>query len=235
MIKEALQYIVEAFSVETHFIDGQTYSNQRLHLIPEPTPTTLVVHNLSGLVDYIKGNYDKLANVLIQVESPTEVNVFSSYNGNMDRNRYLQARALLPSIPFERFLDVEEFNILLQSCFVPNDDRAALLQVVGNVKEENVATIGDDGVSQQVTAKAGVATVAPVKVPNPVFLKPYRTFVDIAQPESQFVFRMQKGPVAALFEADGGAWKLDAIHSIRDHLAKELEDQVKSKQVTIIA
>ncbi|MEK4398363.1 hypothetical protein [Bacillus sp. FSL K6-2860] len=30
-----------------------------------------------------------------------------------------------------------------------------MLKVVGNIKEEAVQTIGDDGVSQQVVAKAG--------------------------------------------------------------------------------
>jgi hypothetical protein len=91
---------------------------------------------------------------------------------------------------------------------VKNEDRDIMLKVVGNIKEETVNTIGDDGVSQAVVAKMGVATVANVKVPNPVVLKPYRTFVEVDQPESEFIFRMQSGPRCALFEATAanGNW-----------------------------
>src|SRR5690606_31882265 len=127
------------------------------------------------------------------------------------------------------------FNILLQSCFVDNSHRASLLSIVGNIQEENVATVGDNGTSQQVTAKTGIATLAPVILPNPVMLKPFRTFVEIPQPESGFVFRMQSGPKAALFEADGGEWKITAMQSIREYLDKQLAEQIVSKQVTIIS
>ncbi|WP_281885622.1 hypothetical protein [Paenibacillus sp. YYML68] len=235
MIKEALQYIIMNFTSETKNIEGQIYSTQPLHAVRQATPEPLQVRNLSGLVDYIIHNYDEQPAVLIQVSSPTEVNVYSTFNRDMIRNHLLKASALLPSIPFERFLDLEHFNILLQSCFVPNEHRQTLLAIVGNVKDEHVTTFGDDGIAQQVTAKTGVATVAPVVVPNPVFLKPFRTFVEIVQPESQFVFRMQKGPTAALFEADGGAWKLTAIDSIRAYLSDRLQDQIKGGRVTIIA
>jgi hypothetical protein len=107
--------------------------------------------------------------------------------------------------------------------------------VVGNVKEENVRSIGDDGVSQSVTAKTGVATVEDVKVPNPVLLSPYRTFVEVTQPESAFVFRMKNGPVAALFEADGGAWRNAAIDAVADYLADELSELIETDLVVVIA
>ncbi|MED2748846.1 hypothetical protein P4307_32370, partial [Brevibacillus porteri] len=136
---------------------------------------------------------------------------------------------------FERYHDVENFNISLQSAFVPNSDRDLMLKLVGNVKEEAVNTIGDDGVSQSVVAKMGVATVGNVKVPNPVLLKPYRTFVEVEQPESNFIFRMRKGPECALFEADGGAWKLEAIDNIKEYLTAELAEEIESKKVFIIA
>lgn len=235
MIKEALQYIVGAFSAETKEISGQIYSTQPLELVQQATPTAVRLNNLAGLVDYLKANFDKQPPVLIQVASPTEVNVMSTFNRDFNRNNLIKSTALLPSIAFERFHDVESFNILLQSCFVPNDDREALLKVVGNIKEENVQTVGDDGISQQVTAKVGIATMAPVVVPNPVFLKPFRTFVEVPQPESAFVFRMQNGPKAALFEADGGAWKLQAIAEIKKYLGSELDDEIESGQVVIIA
>lgn len=235
MLKEALQYLIGLGNVETKEIGDEQFSTQPLHKIQKAVPNALVVRNLSGLVDYLKSNFDKQPPVLVHVASPTRVDVFSSYNRDYNRNHLIQAEALLPKIPFGQFLDTESFNILLQSCFVPNEHRALVLKVVGNLKEETVSTVGDDGVSQQVTAKTGVATVENVVVPNPVALKPFRTFVEIEQPESEFVFRMKTGPSAALFEADGGAWKLTAIARIKDYLQSSLEVEIRNGKVTIIA
>ncbi|MGR6765377.1 hypothetical protein [Paenibacillus maysiensis] len=49
------------------------------------------------------------------------------------------------------------------------------------------------------------------------------------------MFRLQNGPKAALFEADGGAWKLQAMASIKEFLEKELKNEIESGFVTIIA
>jgi len=62
-----------------------------------------------------------------------------------------------------------------------------------------------------------------------VVLRPYRTFLEIEQPASAFVFRLRRGregelPTCALFEADGGRWKLEAIERIRDYLKEQLSE-----------
>lgn len=145
------------------------------------------------------------------------------------------ARAIVPRFPFNEFLGMEEFNIALQSKFVANDHRAILLQVVGNVSEDNVRNTGDDGVSQAVTINQGVASKAAVKVPNPVDLAPYRTFLEVTQPESQFIFRMKDGPRGAIFEADGGAWRNQAIVNIREYLKEQLSEEIESGRITILA
>ena len=147
----------------------------------------------------------------------------------------MEATALLPNIEFDRFVDTENFNIMLQSCFVDTEDKAAILAVVGNISESTVQTIGDDGVSQSVVARKGIATKENVIVPNPVVLQPYRTFVEVAQPPSNFIFRMKDGPRAAIFEADGGAWKLAAVRNIKKYLEEKLKEQVESGRIIIIA
>lgn len=235
MIKEAIQYIVSLGNVDLYNENGQTFSTQPLHLIKEPTAASIQVRNLSGVVDYLKSNFDTTEQKMVHIVSPTEVVAFSTLNGDQKRDEYIRATADLPSFSFDRFYDTEAFNIKLQSCFVKNGDRDIMLQVVGNIKEENVNTFGDDGISQSVTAKVGVATVAQVQVPNPVVLAPYRTFVEVAQPESEFIFRMQKGPTCGLFEADGGAWRNSAMNNIKDYLQTALEEEIQSEKVFIIA
>jgi hypothetical protein len=235
VIKEALQYLVKLGNVETKEVGKQIFSTQPLHHIKEETASSLQVRSLSGLVEYLKSNFDFHKTLMVHVESPTEVLVFDSFNRDLDRNFLIKAKAMFPSFSFDRFTDTEDINIKLQSCFVKNEDRDIMLKVVGNIKEEMVSTVGDDGVSQAVVAKTGVATVGNVKVPNPVVLKPYRTFVEVDQPESDFIFRMQTGPRCALFEADGGAWKLQSMKNIKEYLKSELEKEIEAGELFIIA
>jgi hypothetical protein len=205
-------------------IKGQKYANRPLNLIKDLSPESLNLSTLTGLVDYIKANVDKFPGTfLLQVVDHRSVKLLSPLKGDSSRDCYIQAQAKAPDITFDSFIPVEKFNIMLQSCFLSNDDRDLVLKVAGNIKEENVRNTGDDGISQTVTAKTGIAKVEEIKVPNPVVLVPFRTFVEIEQPEIKFVFRMQDGPRAALFEADGGAWKLKTMLDIKDYLKSQLE------------
>lgn len=235
MIKEALQYIIGLGKAEIHRVNKQNYSDKKLHLIEDPTAAPFTVHTLSGLVDYVSSGVDKQEKIIVHVVSPTEVRIESPLNGDKERDYFIRAEALIPEFRFDSWYDTENFNIKLQSCFVKSDDRDIMLKVVGNITEDQVKTVSDDGVSQAVVAKVGVASVGNVEVPNPVSLAPYRTFVEIDQPVSDFVFRMQNGPKCALFEADGGAWKNQAIQNIRYYLEASLEKEIESGKVTIIA
>jgi hypothetical protein len=107
--------------------------------------------------------------------------------------------------------------------FVPDATTADIMRIVGNLTQGGETQHTDDGMTQRVTARAGVARVEQVDLPNPVELRPYRTFMDIEQPASKFVLRIKadkdSGPKCALFEADGGAWKNTAIATIRKWLS----------------
>lgn len=235
MIKDALKYIVGLGKAAIHEENGQKYSDKDLQLLREPIAAPFELNTLSGLVDYLKSEFDGDDKVILHVYSPTKVTVESMLNSNKKRDYLVSAEALIPDFRFNNFYDTETFNIKLQSCFVENDDRNIMLKVVGNIQEDNVKNVSDDGVSQAVVAKIGVASLGNVEVPNPVSLAPYRTFVEVEQPTSDFIFRMQNGPQCALFEADGGAWKLEAIDNIKRFLEISLDEEIESKRITIIA
>ncbi len=230
--KEALEYLVGLGAEKEPIIElvQGTFSTIALQRVKEPKASTLAVSTLTGLVDYIKSNIDGLlseenSKLLIQVETPHRVKLYGSLNVDRDREQFISAEAILPdNVAYERFLDVERFNIMIQSSFVENDDKKILLKYTGLVQDDAVKSTGDDGVSQQVTIKTGVASLGQAVVPNPVTLAPYRTFPEVAQPESKFIFRMQKGPAAALYEADGGAWRNTAILSIKEYLQEQLKE-----------
>ena len=121
---------------------------------------------------------------------------------------------------------------MLQSMFINDADRNLVLDFASHLKIEKGAEVQDNGISQMATVRDGVASLAQAKTPNPVTLRPYRTFNEVEQPASQFVFRINKLANLALFEADGGKWKLEAVESIANYLKNEL---ASNKKITILA
>lgn len=226
MIKTALQYLVDLGKVKTLEIDDQQYSTTQLYHIKLPLPAALEVQSLTGIVDYIQSSFDYCVDaMLVHVLAHDHVELLSPLFSTGQRYTYMTARAFASNFKFSQWYTLESFNIGLQSCFVRTDDINQILRVVGNIKDSAVRQYGDDGVTQQVTAKTGIASVEDVPVPNPVVLAPYRTFLEVEQPESRFVFRMRQGsqgPECALFEADGGAWVLEAMTRVKAYLMDKL-------------
>ena len=215
-------------------IGDASFSPVPLHLVrkpADPQPAPLVVHTLTGLVDYLTLNPDalELEKVVLHVVGPDQVDVRSPLFGeHQQRNLYAQAKAgnRLAGFQLEQFIAAEDMIIGLQARFADAGDRADVLRLLGNLKDEAVRTQADDGVSQVATIRSGVSMVAEAPVPNPVQLAPFRTFPEVDQPVAPFVLRLKKGGHdgirAALFEADGGAWKGKAIGEIADYLGNEI-------------
>lgn len=247
MLKDALEYLVSMGQKETMEVKGNTYivGGNEVRQVLAQTQTALETTTLQSIVDYLSAGLDNAmageASIIVHIVSPTRVEVFGEVNADKQRNKLLVAKATLPDrFEFDNFYSMESFNIALQSRFVDAQDRAKLLALVGNVKDKAVRTVGDDGITQTTTIKTGIASVADVVVPNPVSLAPYRTFAEVEQPSSNFVFRMRSGqsePGAALFEADGGAWRIEAINNIREWLESHLEDAlgIDTHRVTILS
>ncbi|HYF75276.1 MAG TPA: hypothetical protein VD757_01705 [Candidatus Nitrosocosmicus sp.] len=224
MLREAIEFLMNQGKTEVIELNGQKYSTHLLSHIKLVSPESIRISTLSGLVDYIKANDTHAGTGLyVHVANYDEVRLYSGLKSDASRDCYILCKAETPKITFGSFMDMENFNIMLQACFERTDDRDKILSVVGNIKEESVKAVGDDGVSQQVTARVGIARVGDVVVPNPVILQPFRTFAEVEQPMTKFVFRMQSGPRAALIEADGGAWKAATMLCIKEYLSKELD------------
>lgn len=79
---------------------------------------TLALNTLTGLVDYIKSERDRLddTKLIVHVVSPTRVELYSELFMENIRNRFATVEAILPSYAYERFYPVDEFNIKLQVC-----------------------------------------------------------------------------------------------------------------------
>lgn len=201
---------------------GRDVSTVELHLLAVDEPDALVVHSLDGLVGYIESNRDQLKaeECIVQVVTPTIVKVVSRLQSRATRFVYLEAKTidLVSENVLGQWQALEQFIIALQTRFLDAHDRARVLDTVGNVTANAQVKTKDDGVSQEITTRKGLIDFAPV--PNPVTLAPFRTFREVEQPASPFILRVQQGGQhAALFEADGGAWKLEAVKRVADYLA----------------
>ncbi|MBO0961971.1 hypothetical protein J1P26_19895 [Neobacillus sp. MM2021_6] len=250
MLKEAIKFLVDlSIQPDERFVDIQDSEGENRSFVIDsegaareikPLVTraseSLRINTLTGLVDYVKANLERQSsNFYLQILDEKTVLLKGVLDIDGGRETLVTAEAIVPKFNYGYFHNAEELIIAFQSKFTTTKDRELLLKVIGNVKEENVRQTGDNGFSQAVTIKTGVASADDVLVPNPVTLAPYRTFLEVDQPMSDFVFRMKDGPSAAIFEADGGAWRNQAISNVREYLKVELVEEIESGKITIIA
>ena len=231
-LKEALRYLVnlgaESASPEVLEICGKTYANKDLvRYGGKEYARAMEVSSLTAVLDYIAAaGAEFRQDMILHVESPKKVSLVSFLDEERCREYLLIAEANVSEFEFDRWYDQERFIMELQANFLPNEDLEKLQAVAGNVEGGTTASYGDDGVSQKTTIKSGIATRENVIVPNPATLIPWRTFPEIDQPESSFVFRIRdnahNAPEFKLLEADGGVWKTDAIAQIKEYLQNGL-------------
>ena len=230
IIKEAIEYVVGLRKPEVQKIDGIVYSDKELEpVIHNPKARAIQMNTLTSLVDYIKAQVDEMdEKMIVHVQSPTKVALYSALDSERIRESMVEVMARVPEFEYGRFIEHERFCIGLQAKFLddPESNRALVLKFAGTVEDGTVSQYSDDGISQKATIKMGIASKGDALVPNPVKLRPYRTFHEVQQPMSEFIFRMKSDDSVkcALFEADGGAWENVAMRNIKDYLEVELAD-----------
>lgn len=245
-IKQAIEFItnlaVKAEKPETIEIHGRTYCTKDLTRYGRPDKADpITATTLTALIDYIKQNRNELREkMIIQVVSPTRVLLYSGLLSERDRETLFMVNAMLPDFTYGYEYDQETFLVSMQACFEPyHGDIEPVTIMASNIMNTKQDTYSDDGITQQAVIKTGIATKGAALVPNPVTLKPYRTFLEVEQPESKFVFRIREGrdgaPLFKLVEADGGRWKNEAVENVRRYLAAALESIPDHENITIIA
>lgn len=89
-------------------------------------------------------------------------------------------------------------------------------------------------VLEMAVARTGVVLKEQVTIRPIVQLQPYRTFLEVEQPVSDFLLRVDKQGKIALYEADGGAWKLEAKRRIAAWLTDALAEEVEHGLAVIV-
>ncbi|MCK5600678.1 hypothetical protein KAR91_02345 [Candidatus Pacearchaeota archaeon] len=223
-----IQRLVEA-QQKTIVIGENTYSDYQLKRIySDPRPARLELSTLDGVADYIKKNLDSIKEetCMIIINSFNKVSVLSPVQGEKNDRHEIAISTLedLEKFRFGKFMPQEEFIISFSALFGDTEDKTKILNAASVMQVIDQAAGDDDGNTTARTIGNQVICPNVDEMPKTVvFLKPFRTFREIEQPESGFIFRYRKSqngfPEIALFEADGGAWKLTAKSRIKEYLA----------------
>lgn len=235
--KAALEYLVEIgkkiadpFQLQ---VEGRDYISKELKSLESPLRAALSISTLGSLVELCVGQFTDEAAFekydikthIIHVVDEEHVQVVSAFSNAWAKREVLLDCKLDETIGFRfgQFLSHEDFFVGVLAQFTQTDDKDYVLRIASNLTTERVVTSDDDGISQGVGLKAGVSLKTQETLRPRVKLAPFRTFREVAQPISEFVFRVKQDgdqmPKLALFEADGGAWKLEARENIARFLS----------------
>ena len=237
MIKDALAYLVGLKANKIYEIDGRTYSDQALELIEEPRykHKVLTVYGLDSICKLIREERFEIGKMIyVQVVDHKTVDVLTTFDDRKVREYLYTCRADVPNVTVNSYMPYETAIIQLRSLYIPGDGTDYLLELLSSIKDQTNVKTSDNGVTQKVEARTGIALAEMVTVRPRVLLSPFRTFLEVDQPDSEFLIRVSDGGNVGLFEADGGVWKLEAKRNIAGYFENALEDLIAAGYVTVI-
>lgn len=217
------------------------YVDKEMKLIKPPVPSVLPVSTLQGLVDLLAGSLEGVkagTDLFVHIESPFTVSLIDRESDEFGR-RQVYATAQYPkecpTFAFGTWHTPENFIIACQQGFqramIQNDDGTFakdldyVIETASKISADSSVSNEDDGVTQRVNVMSGVTLKTSTALQPRVALAPFRTFAEIDQIVSTFVFRarVQNGLVQlAIFEGDGGRWRLAAVAAIKAWLANQI-------------
>ena len=213
---------------------GFNVADREMHQIDlrPALPETLNVYTLSALVNLLQSNSlaagVAVTDCALHVIGPKHVELISRSTDEYGRRKVI-AMADVPPVnefPFDQFKDSETFILNALALLSETPDREYVIGLAQALVSGETVTTRDDGVSQSTIIQKGASLKQSVTVRNRCQLAPFHTFREVTQPTSEFVFRLKqdndKKPCLALFQSDGGAWKLAAMTNIANYLQSAL-------------
>lgn len=256
MLEKAMNWIEQHTTPNIRDIDGVMWTDKQMHKVQNiMSMDKTEFFTLTSLVEYLQSGVDVpnefVQHIFVNVAAPDHVLVYSEANmkNHYSRTDIADVKAMLPVVKTGKWVDQTEFCIMLRANFIdsnyadengtellPDTDKEALIRVASNIVSGTIAQYEDTGISQKATIKTGIQESEDKLLPERVVLRPYRTFLEVEQPKSEFLFRAQddkyEGVQLSLHEADGGRWKLDAMAAVKEYLARCLAD---CPWITVIA
>ena len=173
------------------------------------------------------------------IDSTAHVAVASRLDEEGDRDIFMLASCDEPQFQFGRFMEVEPFILAMHGHFSQAGEGntfQTFLSIVSAMTAQDENAIKDTGLTQMVTTRKGI-DIKPEDIPNPMLLYPYRSFPEIQPVAAPFLLRVKASnniPHVALFETDGGRWKMECRRRIKQYLVNALGDAVTEQKLTIM-
>jgi uncharacterized protein YuzE len=199
------------------------------------------------LIEDTKPNEDDLQEIgdslLVNVDSFERVAGISflrDENEEIEEVAVADFKGVFETFPFKTQLSHEEFIINLLTKFEKTEQLTALLKQVSSVKQERLQTSEDDGVSQVAATKTGVHLSSQTQIQSMWTLKTFKTFPEVDQPEIPYILRLhqrdEEMPKFALYECDGGMWKVRTTLAVREWLQNRIKNELGelASKVTVL-
>ena len=232
-----IERIVTENKVQVIEANGRTFATKDLvEIMPrKDVAKEIRFSDLSSIVEIVKREMERFVlPIYINIETEKSVSVITSLDTEKEREKPYSAVAEGSRFNFGSGYDYERFVIAIRSQFIQTPNTANLLQLLKKVSNIESVETSDDGITQSVVAKQGAMLASDVKISPIIRLAPFRTFIEVEQPDSDFLFRISDRNVFALYEADGGAWKIKAKKNIRAFFEATLGDEIKTGSVVIL-
>jgi hypothetical protein len=244
MKADAIDKIVSIAAPHEITVGASQFVDKVMHHLVEPPEPAVACSTLQGLVDLLKAGVNGAAagkDVLVHIASPHLVRLIAREDDGAGRRQEYAVATYpkeCPTFTFGAWFSTENFIIAVQQGFqrvmLQSDDGTFakdldyVLKVTSKISADSSVANEDDGVTQRVNVQTGVVLKETAQLQPRVALAPYRTFAEIDQIVSTFIFRARVGADGgvqlALFEGDGGRWRLAAVAAIKAWLATQITD-----------
>lgn len=242
MLKEAIEKIQSMAHPDVLDIDGRKFIIGLDGGYDEIVPDQMMVQSISlnsldAMVQFVKTEAVHLTDSILYLTIPTHLRVicFTSPDADKRNKRTFLYQADATDVPEWKdnmHLGFEEAQIALRTRCQETPDALYAQKLLSDISTGCQVTYNDNGVATNVTTTRGVALQAKEAIRPIVVLRPYRTFQEIDQPQSQFLIRLSERSIRFI-EADGGMWKLAARKSIKAYLEENLAALIESQRVVV--
>lgn len=242
MLKKAIEKIQELCAPKLFEIGTHNYLVDKDGDYAEVKPDLEMAENihlysLDAMVAFVKTEAVKRYNVVyITIPDHKTVKCFTHPLNDFRMNReylYTSDATDVPGWSEKVSLPFEEALIALRTRFQPTADTDYALKLLSDITTGSKVTFNDNGVATSVVTKKGIDLQSNTAIRPIIKLRPYRTFQEVAQPESQFLIRINERNITFV-EADGGMWKLDARNTVKKYLDQALESEIQAGCVVVV-
>lgn len=200
-------------------------------------PDTLGLHSLDALIKMVMTELKPTATSPVYITIPDHLTVRCFAQPAADkryhRQFFYEVKATdVPGWDTKVQLGFEEAQIALRTRFQETEDTIYAMKLLSDICTGAKVIYNDNGIATTITTQKGVALQGSAQIKPIVSLKPFRTFQEVAQPESIFLIRVNDRGIS-FTEADGGMWKLHARETVKAHLESALVELVNEGAVVV--